>query len=126
MRGYCPEIPIMDLFCSELKFWWRRQVKAWSLPFGVLLCAGLSYFPIDSVRNSIIGIRLSHRLHESPDGFYLTTGLTVLLWLVPVLLTAFKAISVIWPAEVELGTTLPVSAHKADPAVWPPAPKPPK
>ena len=118
----------MGTFWSELKFWWKRRVKAWSLPFGVLLCAGLSYFLLDSVRNSIIGIRLSHHLHKSPSDFYLTTGLTALLWLVPVLLTAFKVASVLWPAEIETGEAIPTlsSAHKADPTVWPPAPKQPK
>jgi hypothetical protein len=115
----------MDIFWSEMKFWWKRRVKAWDLFFGVPLCAYLSYLLLDSVHNSITGSRLSHNLHRSPQAFYLTTGATFLVWLVCLLLTVLKAISLLWPTEIEVGTNQPLSTGPTDVSVWPPPPKEP-
>lgn len=110
----------MDLFWSELKFWWKRRIKAWSLFFGVPLCVWLSYVLFNPVRIFIVGIRL-HHLNGTSDFYF-----AAFLWFVCVLLTVLKAVSVIWPTEIETGTTIPSSAYTIDPTVWPPPPKQPK
>lgn len=113
----------MQTFWSELGFWWKRRVRAWNLVMGVPLCVYLTYLLVDSVRNSPIGIRLSHLLHESPEDFFITTGFVFSMWMVCLLLTICKALSLLWP-EPEPPLLQPRAKGVSDETVWPPPPKP--
>ena len=113
----------MGTFWSELKFWGKRRVKAWSLVFGVPLCAANTYLLADTVRNTMEGIRLSRQLHESAHEFYVTTGFISLFWLVSVLLTVLKALTLLRPAADNPQIDQVDAAAPDDSSTWPPRPK---
>ena len=115
----------MDLLWSELKFFYKRRVKAWSLYFGVPLCAYLSYALFDSLRNFIEFKRAYGHFYDSPLAFCSSNSLTLLVWLLCVWLTVSKLLAVSWPNEVDLGTAIPKRTDPNDSTVWPPRPKPP-
>ena len=115
----------MDIFWSELKHFYKRRVKAWSLFYGIPLTAYIANALFGSLRTSIGFIHSSGHLYDSPLNFYSTNGLFLLLLLLCGSLTASKLIAAFWPAEINTGTDMPKQTGPNDPTVWPPRPKPP-
>ncbi len=116
----------VDIFWSELGFFYKRRVKAWSLFYGVPLCAYVSYNWFNSLHTSVGFMHLSGHLYASRMEFYSDNGFMMLAWLLCMSLTVSKFIATLWPTEIETGTSIPKLTGSDDPTVWPPRPKPSK
>ena len=115
----------MDLFWSELKFFYKRRVKAWSLFYGIPLTVYIAYDLFCSLRTSVGFMHTSGHLYNSPSEFYSTNGLFLLVLLLCGSLTASKLIAAFGPAEINNGIGIPKQTGPNDLSVWPPRPKPP-
>jgi len=114
----------MDLFWSELKFFYKRRVKAWSLFYGIPLTAYFAYDLFCFLRTSISSIHTAGSSHNLSEGFYSFLGLWLFLLLPCFSLTVSKIISMLGPNEVDTGISIPEQTGPNDTSVWPPRPKP--
>ena len=117
----------MNLFWSELKFFYKRRVKAWSLFYGVPLCAYIFYAVLELLRTDIHYMHILGSLYgyKSPLEFYSSYGFWLAALLPCMALNVSKVIATLRPNEVNMGTGLTQPTGPNDSSVWPPRPKPP-